>query len=174
MCNVDKLPHITTRRNRDGTLRHYFRRRGMPPARLPDPASPLFRNVYEEKLDESNGANLALSERAQAGYRQYWAELMWRGARYRPNRQCTLSVTDIEAMMRDQGDLCAVSGIRFNYRRHNEQQDPLSPSLDRIDSYGEYTADNCRVVLLAVNVGLNRWGDKVFHRICKAVARRLV
>lgn len=171
MFNVE-LPHTTVRRNGNGTERVYFFRRGVPLARLPDRASPLFEAAYRAKLEESDNAFIATAGRAQDGYRRYWAVYLWTGARYRQNRRCDLTAFDVEEMLRKQGDCCALSGIRFNYRRKDEQQDPLTPSLDRIDSTGEYTVGNCRVVLLAVNVALNRWGDAVFKRICRAVAKR--
>lgn len=171
MYNVE-LPHTTVRRNSNGTERVYFFRRGVPLSRLPDPSSPLFEQAYRTKLAESDQAYIGNEVRALAGYRRYWANQMFDGARYRPNRQCHLNADDIERMLLDQGDCCALSGIRFNYRRQDEKQDPMTPSLDRIDSGGEYTVENCRVVLLAVNVALNRWGDAVFKRICRAVSKR--
>ena len=171
MCNVN-LPHIIVRKNDKGGERWYFRRRGFPISRLPSPSAPHFRNAYAVKLAESNGINLADADRAQAGYRDYWAASMHKAAQKRANRICNLTRQDIVGMLRKQGDKCAVSGIRFHYRRAEEKQDPLSPSLDRINSELEYTVENCRVVLLAVNYGLNRWGDETFKRICRAVAKR--
>jgi len=41
------LEHVTARKNKDGTLRYYFRRRGQPITRLPgEPKSEEFMNVY--------------------------------------------------------------------------------------------------------------------------------
>lgn len=171
MFNVD-LPHTTVRRNGNGTERVYFFRRGTPLARLPDPSCPTFETAYRERLEESENRYIASTPRAQPGYRSYWARSMHRGARHRVNRQCLLTVSDIEEMLREQDDRCALSGIRFNYRRKDEEQDPMSPSLDRINCAEEYTVENCRVVLLAVNIALNRWGDDTYKRICKAVAKR--
>ena len=170
MCNV-KFRHIATRANDDGTVRYYFRRRGVPLRRLPHPESVEFEQTYRMMLRESEQTYVADTERAQDGYRLYWAERMRRAANKRAGRQCFLTVQNVADMLLAQEDRCALSGIRFRYRRRNETLDPLSPSLDRKDSAREYTIDNCRVVLLAVNYGLNRWGDDTFIRICRAVAK---
>jgi hypothetical protein len=60
-------------------------------------------------------------------------------------------------------DLCGIpffaldpEGMRIN---------PYAPSIDRIDSTGGYTRDNTRIVLFAVNIMLNQWGDALFDRI---------
>lgn len=46
-----RLPHVTVRRNKDRTLRYYFRRRGFPLAALPnDPLSPEFMQAYQALL----------------------------------------------------------------------------------------------------------------------------
>lgn len=172
MCNA--VRHLTTRSNRDGTVRYYFKRRGLPLARLPDPSSPLFDSAYAEKLAQSEAANIAQLTRAIDGYRRHWAKRLWEMARYRANRPCcTITSDEVLALFERQEDRCALSGLRFRYRQDKEGRDPMAPSLDRIDSRDGYTIENCRVVLLAVNIGLNEWGDDVFLKICKAVARKV-
>lgn len=47
-----KLQHVTVRKNRDGSLRYYFLRRGQPLQRLPDdPLSPEFMADYKKHLE---------------------------------------------------------------------------------------------------------------------------
>ena len=46
-----------------------------------------------------------------------------------------------------------------------------APSLDRIDPEGLYTADNCRLVMVAVNFALNAWGEEVYLRLARAAVR---
>jgi hypothetical protein len=40
------VPHVARRRNKDGTFRYYFRRRGFPSRPLPDPTAPEFDAAY--------------------------------------------------------------------------------------------------------------------------------
>lgn len=47
-----KLAHVTIRKNKDGSPRYYFRRRGQPIVRLPDnPQSPEFMRSYNAQLN---------------------------------------------------------------------------------------------------------------------------
>lgn len=49
-----KLPHVTMRKNRDGSYRYYFRRRGYPLQRLPeDPISAEFMDVYKRMAESA-------------------------------------------------------------------------------------------------------------------------
>lgn len=66
--------------------------------------------------------------------------------------------------------VCELTGLPFDlgYSEHN--QNPLSPSLDRIDANKkEYSAENTRVVLTAVNISLNQYGEKTMLPILKAM-----
>lgn len=51
---------------------------------------------------------------------------------------------------------CEVTGIPFNYDYHNENEklkftNPWAPSIDRINSLGGYTKDNCQMVVWIYN-----------------------
>jgi hypothetical protein len=47
--------------------------------------------------------------------------------------------------------------------------------LDRIDPEGLYTADNCSLVMVAVNfalnAALNAWGEETYLRLARAAVR---
>ena len=47
---------------------------------------------------------------------------------------------------------------------------PYEPSLDRKDSSQSYTVSNTRLVCVAVNFGLNQWGDSVYFELARAAA----
>lgn len=47
---------------------------------------------------------------------------------------------------------------------------PYEPSLDRKDSSQGYTVSNTRLVCVAVNFGLNQWGDSVYFELARAAA----
>jgi hypothetical protein len=69
-----------------------------------------------------------------------------------------------------QGGRCAVTGIRFSLEEypHALVKHPFAPSLDRMDSRVGYTASNVRLVCVAVNFGMNEWGEDVFMRLARA------
>lgn len=68
---------------------------------------------------------------------------------------------------------CELTGIKFDlingigYRRR-----PYAPSIDRIDSREGYSAANCRLVVVAMNLAMNEWGHEVFSKIASGYLRR--
>ena len=66
---------------------------------------------------------------------------------------------------------CEVTGIALSFERPDpaKRAAPFQPSIDRIDSSNGYTAANCRVVALAVNLAMREWGEEVISRIGKAI-----
>jgi hypothetical protein len=56
----------------------------------------------------------------------------------------------------------ALSGMPFG-------EGPFAPSIDRIDSDGGYTIDNCRMVLAAENLFKNKWDDETILKIARAM-----
>jgi hypothetical protein len=62
---------------------------------------------------------------------------------------------------------CEVTGLPFNMDS-NKRNTPFAPSVDRINSAGGYTEDNCRLVLFAVNAALGDWGEAVALDIIQA------
>lgn len=71
--------------------------------------------------------------------------------------------------------LCAVSGLPFAFdfdREGNHSYNPYGMSVDRLDCSKGYTPRNVRLVLTAVNFGLNDWGDEIYLRIARAVVAR--
>lgn len=74
-------------------------------------------------------------------------------------------------LVRKSGLCCALTGLPFSlsWADGNKHRRPFVPSLDRIDSLRPYTADNCRLVLCAVNYALNEWGEAVLRKIAAAL-----
>ena len=42
--------------------------------------------------------------------------------------------------------------------------------MDRIDPNEFYTLNNCRLVMVAVNFGMNAWGLEVYLKLAKAAS----
>lgn len=83
-----------------------------------------------------------------------------------------ISAHDVFDAMKQTGFCCAVSGIPFSRRvGPNGQPDPWSASIDRIEGRHGYLRDNIRVVSLAANLAMNRWGYDVLLRLSRSVVR---
>lgn len=80
---------------------------------------------------------------------------------------CTISAGAIQSMI-DRGE-CQMTGIPFNLDGGRTWD---SPSLDRIDNSQGYTPENTRVVLYALNVMANTWGERKIIEIAEAIMAR--
>lgn len=81
-----------------------------------------------------------------------------------------LSKNDILAIVEESRGRCCISGIPFSDTKANEHKCPFMPSIDRINSSGGYTYDNCRLVCFAVNSAMNEWGLPVLERVAMGMA----
>lgn len=82
---------------------------------------------------------------------------------------------DIYSLMRETNFCCAVSGIALTRKiGPSATPDPWSASLDRIEARHGYIRDNVRVVCLAANLAMNRWGYDTLLRLSRAVNRNAV
>jgi len=61
---------------------------------------------------------------------------------------------------------CAVTGTPLSLKKVNGRM-PFAPSIDRIDSAGDYTMDNVRVVCVAANLAMNVWGERPLREMAK-------
>jgi len=67
-----------------------------------------------------------------------------------------------------QGCVCSLTGIAFDFDNKpkvKRSYNPYSPSLDRIDTSKGYTQDNVRLVLTAINIALNDFGEETYRII---------
>ncbi len=106
-----------------------------------------------------------------------WARKLIEAAKQRSKKHglpFTLSEGDIVALIHYARGRCEVTGIPFSkYSKYNvrygSRRRPFTPSLDRIVPERGYTRDNCRLVILAVNIAMSDWGLPVLMQIARAL-----
>lgn len=64
---------------------------------------------------------------------------------------------------------CEMTGISFDMKG---KRTPDSPSIDRVIPGGNYTMDNCRIILWSLNRALNNWGEEYFLKIFQAMNKK--
>jgi hypothetical protein len=100
------------------------------------------------------------------------ATKMWHNAKRRAQISNAKIVVDVnwimEKLMLGQ---CELTGLPFDLSPASDfSSNPYSPSLDKIDSkIKDYTSENTRVVLTAVNKALNEYGEQTMLPILKAM-----
>ena len=67
--------------------------------------------------------------------------------------------------------VCELTGMSFNFEGKGEySRQPYAPSIDRIDPKNKnYTPENCRVVLWAVNCSMAEYGDNIMIPIFQKI-----
>lgn len=69
---------------------------------------------------------------------------------------------------------CELTGIKFNLslRKKGRRCNPYGPSIDRRIAGSDYTPENCRVVVTAVNFAMNEWGEDIYAEIAHRYLER--
>lgn len=80
-----------------------------------------------------------------------------------------LSRQDVLQIWERSGGRCELTGLQFDlFKRNGYRRRPFAPSLDRVLCSEGYSVTNCRLVVVAINLALNEWGEDVFARIARA------
>lgn len=117
--------------------------------------------------------NPLYSPGVEAFWKQYLPSLQ-AGARAR-RILFGIDVDDLIGLYLDQQGVCSVSGLELNLKvqgkvgRANTAH--LRPSVDRIDSHGNYTIGNVQIVAQVVNMMKGALPQQTFIEICGAIAR---
>ena len=85
-----------------------------------------------------------------------------------------LTADHAEWLFQRQQGCCAISGLAFSLTAFPAVlvKHPFAPSLDRISSQEGYTADNVRLVCIAVNFGMGQWGEELYLTFARAAVER--
>lgn len=84
-------------------------------------------------------------------------------------RKCEITVGVLDAWIKTQNERCIITGFEFDYATdENYRSRPLIPSIDRIDSNGDYTLDNIQIVCTLVNRAKNEFSQDLFDAMCHA------
>lgn len=80
--------------------------------------------------------------------------------------QFSLTVEDVESMLKRSSRRCEVTGIPFSNAAHDGMRiRPWRASVDRLNSSIGYSPENCRLVCASVNIAMNQFGETFFHSL---------
>jgi len=95
-----------------------------------------------------------------------------RAAAYDRSILCAIEADDVVALWAKQKGRCALTDMQLSCSRKGYGiRDVEMPSIDRIDSSGNYTLDNIQIVSAAVNVMKQALPQDLFIALCDRVAR---
>jgi hypothetical protein len=108
--------------------------------------------------------------------RAYYADINARAkqllsaARRRARRDGVRCAVSVEWIRRALDAGCELTGAAFDFgiAPADGHFAPYAPSIDRREPGGDYTPENCRVIICALNVALNRWGEAVYRDVAVA------
>jgi hypothetical protein len=172
----DAPRYVTRRSNRSGTVRWYWQRKGFPITRLPDDIEQRAAAACDLNMmaDRTLGGSSRRARKTKEDL-DYWIKLFL-GMKLRArNRKIPFTLTQDEFLngivVRAKG-CCEVTGVPFVRDGIKVGMgNPYQPSIDRIDSSGNYEFENCRLVCLAVNVGLGKWGEYVYRHLAAGATK---
>ncbi|PSH68552.1 hypothetical protein CU102_12370 [Phyllobacterium brassicacearum] len=173
VLDLSSFQYLETNKTRHGGVRYYFRRSDVGRIRLPDPiVSPdLFKKLHAKCMENPRPIAVRLphptrkKKRHNPLYRAIW---LAKARAKQKGRSFELTAGGLLEKLEAQEYRCAVTGIEFAVSGSDDYaSSPYRPSIDRIDSTKGYTRDNCRVVILALNLALNEWGLETFMTIAR-------
>jgi hypothetical protein len=112
---------------------------------------------------------------------RYWSKVITRIQQSGRQRGLIVALTkdDLIGLYLQQDGRCALTGLDMDWRAKGYSvrggRAMTAPSVDRIDSHGNYTLDNVHLVMNVINVMKNDLATDQFVMLCEQVsAHRLV
>lgn len=167
-----KFVHAETTRH--GSTAYYFRRsKSEPRIRLPDdPTSKTFDEHYRAAFaGKPILGRLTLHEQDMESARQIVRRSALNAlARAKSRRSDDISIDRdwVLSALDAQDYRCLMTNIVFDPTYSTEgHMKPYSPSIDRIDCRQGYHPDNCRLIVSALNIMMNDWGQTVLEDVVR-------
>ncbi|MCJ2085812.1 hypothetical protein MKK88_07375 [Methylobacterium sp. E-005] len=173
MSTANPKAYIQTFTSKDRSYCYFrptpeMRARGMRRTRLvsDDPVAEAARLLEEAMQTEPNTAR-RFERHIRIIYRKALRRAQERGIAF------AIDFEDVAAALTRSNLRCEVTGLPFRMEtEHDGYRQPWRPSIDRIRASGGYTADNIRIVCVAVNTAMADWGEDVFWAVVHAARRK--
>jgi hypothetical protein len=134
------------------------------------------RLASKKKYREENGVLIAKkAKKYRIGYKKTHdgrcATLLGSCRRRVKLSKSVMTLTKEWVMEKLEKGVCEITNAPFSYTKRKEHtRSPFAPSIDRIDSRNpNYTPDNCRLVLWAVNNTFAEYGEEIMLPILRAI-----
>jgi hypothetical protein len=91
-------------------------------------------------------------------------------------RDCGVDFTlNLEWALKKLKGNCEMTGLPFDLESGGKKgkYNPYAPSIDRKIPGSHYTPENCRMVLIAINIAVNAWGEEIYRKIARAHLKHL-
>jgi hypothetical protein len=91
------------------------------------------------------------------------------GAKKRAADNGTICSIDLEWVMEKLAGRCELTGLPFDLQPGKRQGhfNPYTPTIDK-KLPGDYSPENSRLVIAAINMGMNSWGEEVYRIVARA------
>lgn len=128
------------------------------------------------KVNRTSGWTTWVAE--QLNNSNSWARLAWSRMLRKTKRrklEPRMLLSELGQVLARCNGLCEISGVSLEKPTESKPTEgkrrlrPFTPSFDRIDSSKGYTADNTRVVCLALNLAMNQWGEENIRRLSRLI-----
>lgn len=107
--------------------------------------------------------------RAKQSRETNWHKWLLRGAkRKRVKQQVSIDLDWILAQFERQDRKCYWTGVELQIT--SKSQHPLKPSLDRLNTKGDYSPENTVITALAVNIGRNENSAEDFEKFLQEIS----